>query len=63
MEVTAMRSSEGEEVGLEFLIDTAAARGQVEKWLLQLEDDMKKSVRAMVTITATYMRRRFNQKQ
>lgn len=50
MEVTAMRSSEGEEVTLEFLIDTAAARGQVEKWLLQLEDDMKKSVRAMVMI-------------
>ncbi|XP_046587391.1 dynein axonemal heavy chain 7-like [Neodiprion lecontei] len=48
MEVTAMRSSEGEEVTLEFVIDTSAARGQVEKWLLQLEDDMKKSVRAMV---------------
>ncbi|XP_012251165.2 dynein axonemal heavy chain 7-like isoform X2 [Athalia rosae] len=48
MEVIAMKSSEGEQVILEFVIDTRDARGQVEKWLLQLEDDMKKSVRVMV---------------
>ncbi|XP_043498185.1 dynein axonemal heavy chain 7-like isoform X3 [Polistes fuscatus] len=48
MEATAMESSEGEMVVLEDIIDTVAARGQVEKWLLQLETVMKKSVRAQV---------------
>lgn len=48
MEATAMMSSEGEEIILEDIIDTTAARGQVEKWLLELETDMKKSVKAQV---------------
>lgn len=48
MEVTEMISSEGETVELEYIIDTVATKGQVEKWLLDLETDMKKSVRAMV---------------
>ncbi|CAK9824900.1 Dynein axonemal heavy chain 7 [Anthophora retusa] len=48
MEITAMISSEGEEIILETIIDTMAARGQVEKWLLELEYSMKKSVRAQV---------------
>lgn len=44
LEVVAMRSAEGEVVDLLDKINTAAARGQVEKWLLQLEQGMKKSV-------------------
>lgn len=48
MEATAMKSSEKEVIILEDIIDTAAARGQVEKWLLELETDMKKSVKAQV---------------
>ncbi|XP_032686024.1 dynein heavy chain 7, axonemal-like isoform X4 [Odontomachus brunneus] len=48
MEAIAMISSEGEEIILEDVIDTTAARGQVEKWLLELEIDMKKSVKAQV---------------
>lgn len=44
LEVIAMRSAEGEVVNLLDKISTAAARGQVEKWLAQLEQGMKKSV-------------------
>ncbi|XP_018345947.1 PREDICTED: dynein heavy chain 7, axonemal-like [Trachymyrmex septentrionalis] len=47
-EATDMISSEEEVIILEDIIDTAAARGQVEKWLLELETDMKKSVKAQV---------------
>ncbi|XP_050489817.1 dynein axonemal heavy chain 7-like isoform X1 [Bombus huntii] len=48
LEIIAIKSSEGEEIILEGIIDTTAARGQVEKWLLELESSMKRSVKAQV---------------
>lgn len=48
MEITTMLSSEDEQIVLENIIDTAAARGQVEKWLRELEITMKRSVKAQV---------------
>lgn len=44
LEVTHMLSSEDEVIKLQGIINTEAARGAVEKWLLELEDLMKKSV-------------------
>ncbi|XP_077275021.1 dynein heavy chain at 36C [Temnothorax americanus] len=48
LEVLAMRSTEGEEVDILEIISTSIARGQVEKWLIELETEMRKSVRHMV---------------
>lgn len=50
MEITTIISSEEEKVDLEDKIDTVAARGQVEKWLLDLERSMLKSIRAQVAV-------------
>ena len=44
----AMYSSEGERVELIQLISTSEARGAVEKWLVQVEDMMLRSVRDVV---------------
>ena len=44
LDIKAMFSSEGEKVELVDLISTSAARGQVEKWLLQVR-------RAIVTVS------------
>lgn len=48
LEVTHMQSSEGEVIKLEGVINTEQARGAVEKWLVELEDLMKKSIHKQI---------------
>eukprot|EP00794_Sanderia_malayensis_P007414 gene7414-8234_t len=48
LDITAMFSSEGEKINLSETISTSAARGVVERWLLQVQDVMISSVRDTV---------------
>lgn len=46
--VISMMSSEGEVINLSVTVDTAKARGQVERWLTDLEMSMKSTIREIV---------------
>lgn len=48
LDVICMMSSEGEVINLSMVVDTAKARGQVEKWLVDLETSMKLTVRETI---------------
>ncbi|XP_031217595.1 dynein heavy chain 12, axonemal [Mastomys coucha] len=48
LDIKAMYSSEGERVELIGLISTSAARGAVEKWLIQVEDLMLRSIHDVI---------------
>ncbi|XP_021037000.1 dynein heavy chain 12, axonemal [Mus caroli] len=48
LDIKAMYSSEGERVELIAVISTSAARGAVEKWLIQVEDLMLRSIRDVI---------------
>ena len=48
LDITEMKSSKGEKIALNEPISTMEARGQVEKWLLQLEMIMKSTIRQIM---------------
>lgn len=53
LDIKGMYSSEGERVQLISNISTSEARGAVEKWLIQVEDIMLKTVRDVIARSRT----------
>uniref|UniRef100_A0A5F8GEA1 Dynein axonemal heavy chain 12 n=1 Tax=Monodelphis domestica TaxID=13616 RepID=A0A5F8GEA1_MONDO len=51
LDIRAMFSTEGERVELIALISTAEARGAVEKWLIQVEDLMLRSIHQVIALS------------
>ncbi|XP_070594569.1 LOW QUALITY PROTEIN: dynein axonemal heavy chain 12 [Erythrolamprus reginae] len=49
LDIKAMYSTEGERVEFIFTISTSEARGAVEKWLIQVEDAMLRSIHDVIT--------------
>lgn len=48
LDIVSILSSEGEKVAFTSAISTSAARGAVEKWLLEVQDNMIISVRDVI---------------
>uniref|UniRef100_A0A8C8BVI3 Dynein axonemal heavy chain 12 n=1 Tax=Otus sunia TaxID=257818 RepID=A0A8C8BVI3_9STRI len=57
LDIKAMYSSEGERVELISTISTSEARGAVEKWLIQVEDIMLKSIHDVIAYLETERKR------
>ncbi|KAM9098063.1 dynein heavy chain 12, axonemal isoform X1 [Sarcophilus harrisii] len=51
LDIRSMYSTEGERVELISLISTAEARGAVEKWLIQVEDLMLRSIHQVIALS------------
>ncbi|KAI4563747.1 hypothetical protein MJG53_016321 [Ovis ammon polii x Ovis aries] len=63
LDIKAMYSSEGERVELIALISTSAARGAVEKWLIQVEDLMLRSIHDVIAAARLGLRKYYKELQ
>ncbi|ELV12158.1 Dynein heavy chain 12, axonemal [Tupaia chinensis] len=63
LDIKAMFSSEGERVELIALISTSAARGAVEKWLIQVEDLMLRSIHDVIAAARLGLKKYYRELQ